>query len=300
MFLYPYKIFAISKNKRLLNIKQQYRTVGIYDVDKYNYTDVLNIVEKYPSDDYRISVMLGKVCGNTRLICLDLDDCFDEETGEMEPSTKEFLEEFNESEYEISSSGTGVHVYVLTNMDIETFIVKNLEGCKSFECYTGDRHIVTTFFDFQETNLRIGKHDDFIKNLYNRVKELREAKLKESTLVTNAKNVFDGTVIKTEQDFNSKIYKRTPVTDMYTLRGLGFKDPMIISVIDENPDAVDQSAHDAKLIRKLMYYTLSFDSAWEMAKKTNYYKAKDDRHKRKFNDEKYIQRTKNLIERGWD
>lgn len=196
MFLYPYKIFAISKNKRLLNIRQQYRTVGIYDVDRYNYQEVLDICNTHTSDDYRISVMLGKICGNTRLICLDLDDCFNEETGEMDSLTKEFLKEFDESEYEISSSGTGIHVYILTNMNIETFIVKELEGCKSFECYTGDRHIVTTFFDFKETSLRIGKHDEFIKNLYKRVKELREAKAKESMIVTNVKNVFDGTVVK--------------------------------------------------------------------------------------------------------
>ena len=69
---------------------------------------------------------------------------------------------------------------------------------------------------------------------------------------------------------------------MHTLRGLGYKDPMIIECIDAVPSMVDQSAHDAKLVRKLMYYCLSFDAAWEMAKKTNYYKAKDTYHKIKF------------------
>ena len=70
----------------------------------------------------------------------------------------------------------------------------------------------------------------------------------------------------------------------------------IINIIDENPENVDQSAHDAKLIRKLMFYTLNdFDEAWEFAKKTNYYKAKDKRHKDKFDNPTYKERTKNFI-----
>ena len=36
--------------------------------------------------------------------------------------------------------------------NFETFIVKDLEGCKSFECYTNKRHIVTTPFDFENTD----------------------------------------------------------------------------------------------------------------------------------------------------
>jgi hypothetical protein len=69
-------------------------------------------------------------------------------------------------------------------------------------------------------------------------------------------------------------------------------------VIDMNPESVDQSAHDAKLIRKLMYYCLSFDAAYNMAKKTNYYQMKDEKHKKKFNNPTYIERTRRFIENG--
>ena len=85
---------------------------------------------------------------------------------------------------------------------------------------------------------------------------------------------------------------------MFTLRGLGYKDANLIQIIDEDPTVVDQSSHDAKLIRKLMYYTLSFDDAWEMAKKTNYYKAKDDYHKKKFDNDRYKENTRRCIYRG--
>ena len=172
-----------------------------------------------------------------------------------------------------------------------------MEGCKSFECYTNTRHIVTTLFDFENTNLLIGKHDKFLKNLYDKANEVRGLN-EPSRFEKDVINIFKGERINSEEELRGKMLGRTPVTDMFTLRKIGFKDPMIISVIDENPDAVDQSAHDAKLIRKLMYYTLSFDSAWEMAKKTNYYKAKDERHKKKFDDVKYKERTRNLISRG--
>lgn len=288
MYLYPYKIFALSKNKRLFNANEPNRTIGIYDVNKMPYNDADSYANRL---DCKVSILLGEVVNGIKLICLDLDDCFNSD-GTIEKETKEFLKEFNEDEYEVSSSGEGLHIYVLTKMDLETFIVKEMDGCKSFECYTNKRHIVTTTFDFNETDLKVGKHDEFIKKLYDKVQSKRE-----STLVQDIKTVFKGDVYKTEQEFNGKIYKRTPVTDMYTLRGLGFKDPAIIEVIDMNPDAVDQSAHDAKLIRKLMYYTLSFDSAIELAMKTNYFKAKDLKHKQKWQSKAYLERTRNFLMR---
>lgn len=288
MYLYPYKIFALSKNKRLFNANEPNRTIGIYDVNKMSYNDADSYANRL---DCKISILLGEVVNGIKLICLDLDDCFNSD-GTIEKETKEFLKEFDEDEYEVSSSGEGLHIYVLTKMDLETFIVKEMDGCKSFECYTNKRHIVTTTFDFNETDLKVGKHDEYIKKLYDKVQSKRE-----STLVQDIKTVFKGDVYKTEQEFNGKVYKRTPVTDMYTLRGLGFKDPAIIEVIDMNPDAVDQSAHDAKLIRKLMYYTLSFDSAVELAMKTNYFKAKDLKHKQKWQSKAYLERTRNFLMR---
>lgn len=290
MYLYPFKIFALSKNKRLINIDEPSRTVGIYDVMKYNYNDALDLCDAGVSDA-KVSILLGNITNDIKLIVLDLDDCYDE-NGNMESDTVKFLEEFSNEEWEISSSGTGIHIYVLTKLDIPTFIVKDLEGCKSFECYTNKRHIVTTSFDFKNTNLRIGVHDKFIEELYERVEKIKN---ESRSIVNDIKQIFHGEIVKTEAEINGKIYKRTPVTDMYTLRGLGYKDSTLIEIIDENPDAVDQSAHDAKLVRKLMYYTLSFESAWEMAKKTNYYKAKDEYHKKKFDNPRYIERTRSFI-----
>ncbi len=291
MYLYPYKIFALSKNKRLLKSYDDQRPVGIYDADKMSYASACEFASR--DEDVKVSILLGTILGNTRLLCLDLDDCF-EKDGHIELQTREFLKEFSPEEYEVSSSGEGIHVYILTNLDLETFIVKDLEGCKSFECYTNKRHIVTTTFDFENTNLIIGKHDKFLKQLYDRV---IDQKAKKNNQIDAIKAIFNGEEYMTEAELNGKIFKRTPVTDMYTLRGLGYKDPQLIECIDACPDSVDQSAHDAKLIRKLMYYTLSFDSAREMAKKTNYYKAKDARHKKKFDDPVYIERTRRFLMR---
>ncbi len=294
MYLYPYKIFTTSKNKRLFKPSEPNRTIGIYDAVKYNYCDACYYAEE---NDAQVSILLGEIPATmgVKLMVLDLDDCYMED-GELEPLTKEFLKEFSEEEWETSTSGTGIHIYVLTKLNLDTFIVKDLEGSKSFECYTNKRHIVTTLFDFENTSLVVGKHDAFLEKLYDKVRKQKEQNfgLKEQVIST-----FQGKEIKTEQDLNAAVYKRTPVTDMYTLRGIGYKDPMLIEIIDESPDAVDQSAHDAKLIRKLMYYTLSFEAAWEMAKKTNYYKAKDERHKKKFDDPKYIERTRKFIGRGF-
>lgn len=294
MYLYPYKRFSLSKDKRLFNASEPWRTCGVYNVETYNYEQASIAAADNAA---RVSVMLGEVCKGINLICLDLDDCF-EPSGEMEGLTQDFLSEFDNSEWEVSSSGTGIHIYLLTKKDFKTFIVKDIQGCKSFECYTNKRHIVTTTFDFENTNLVVGKHDDFLEALYLEVEELRAKKMEHSQMYYDVQNVFDGKKIETKEELRGIYLGRTPVTDMFTLRGLGFKDPAIIEVIDQCPDAVDQSAWDAKLIRKLMYYTLSFESAWDMAMKTNYYKAKDKKHKDKFNNPTYKERTRAFIERG--
>lgn len=290
MFLYPFKIFALSKNKRLINLDEPQRTVGIYDVIKYNYHDAADIAN---GTDFKVSILLGNLFKDVNLICLDLDDCFNED-GSLISDTKDLLSEFDKSEWEISSSGTGIHVYILTRKNFETFIVKEMIGCKSFECYTNKRHIVTTTFDFKNTNLQIGKHDEYLEAIYEEAKRLRE----KSSQVQMIKTAFNGREIKSEQELNAVLYNRTPVDSIYTIRGLCLKDSVLKDVIDCSPDSVDQSAHDAKLIRKLMYYCLSFDAAWEMAKKTNYYQMKDDKHKKKFNNPTYIERTRRFIENG--
>lgn len=290
MFLYPFKIFALSKNKRLININEPQRTVGIYDIVKYNYNEVIDIAS---GTGFKVSILLGNLFKDVNLICLDLDDCFNDD-GSLTLDTKDLLSEFDESEWEVSSSGTGIHVYILTRKNFETFIVKEMIGCKSFECYTNKRHIVTTTFDFKNTNLQIGKHDEYLEAIYEEAKRLRE----KSSQVQMVKTAFNGREIKSEQELNAVLYNRTPVDSIYTIRGLCLKDSVLKDVIDCSPDAVDQSAHDAKLIRKLMYYCLSFDAAWEMAKKTNYYQMKDDKHKKKFNNPTYIERTRRFIENG--
>lgn len=290
MYLAPFKIFALSKAKRLYNRADLARPLGIYEAERMSHAKATEAAAQ-AGEDYKVSVLLGPVSRDVKLMCLDLDDCFTPD-GKLEEQTAQFLKEFNEYEYEVSSSGEGIHIYILTTMDLETFIVKDLEGCKSFECYTNKRHIVTTYFDFEDTNLIVGKHDKFIRGLYDRVNNAREA------LIQDVKAVFSGTECKNDADLRGKILGRTPVTDMHTLRGCGYKDGNLIEIIDMNPDSVDQSAHDAKLIRKLMYYTLDFDAAWEMAKKTNYYKAKDKRHKQKFDTAAYKERTRQFIGRN--
>lgn len=291
MYLYPFKIFTISKNKKLFKLSEPSRTIGIYDADVFNYKQAEQA--KSVAIGSSISVLLGKLTPTVSLIVLDLDDCFKD--GEMEEQTKVFLEEFDDSEWEVSSSGTGIHIYILTTLDLRTFIVKDLEGCKSFECYTNKRHIVTTTFDFYNTNLKVDKHNDFIQELYQRVQKHKTQK-EELSQKTMVKDMFQGVEIRSDSEaFAAGIRKESPVTDMFTLRKCGYKDSNLIEIIDMEPSCVDQSAHDAKLIRKLMYYTFSFDAAWELAKKTNYYKHKDKFHQTKFNSDRYKERTRMFI-----
>lgn len=293
MYLYPFKIFTLSKNKRLFKLSEPSRTIGIYDADVFNYKQAEQA--RCGAIESDISVLLGKLTPTVSLIVLDLDDCFKEDGKTIEDDAKKFLEEFEKNEWEVSSSGTGIHIYILTTLDLGTFIVKDLEGCKSFECYTNKRHIVTTTFDFYNTNLKVDKHNEFLQELYNRVQK-QKAQNEEFSQKAMVKNVFQGTEIRSEAEaFAAGIRKESPVTDMFTLRKCGYKDSNLIEIIDMEPSCVDQSVHDAKLIRKLMYYTFSFDAAWELAKKTNYYKHKDKFHQTKFNSDRYKERTRMFI-----
>ena len=294
MYLYPHKIFSISKDKRLIN--ESGIPVGIYNPTRGTYKDMVALAEKR---DACVSILLGEVVDGINLICLDLDDCFDEE-GNIDNQTKDFLKEFKEEEYELSTSGLGIHIYILTRMKFDTFIVKEMEGCKSFECYTNNRHIVTTLFDFENVNLRIGTHDKFLQDLLTRVQQAKESSFQKNQeqFVKDVCSVFDGEIINSTEQFRGKMLEKTPVTKISKIREIANKDISLRDIIDTMPDTVDQSQHDAKLVRKLMYYTLSFESAWEMAKKTNYYQNKDDYHKKKFDNPKYIARTKAFIGSG--
>lgn len=292
MFLYPYKIFALSKNKILFNKDNPLRKRGIYDVESMNYNTALESKERIK--DSCISVLLGEVRPGVYLNVWDLDDCFDDNR-ELEKETKELLDLFDDSEWEVSGSGKGIHIYTLTRKKYQTFMPKGFKGCKkAFEFYADKRHIVTTTFDFVNTDLKIGKYDDLLDSIYEEYLSTQE----KPSMVEMVKEVFEGQIDNDMSKTRGAILGREPITDMYKLRGCGYKDERLIELIDADPSSVDQSQHDAKLLRKLMYYTLSFESAYDMAKKTNYYKAKDSKHKKKFDNPSYIERTRQFIERN--
>lgn len=291
MYLYPYKIFGLSQSKRLLKDGKPYGSIS--DYDKYNYKDALQAKEDVKNS--YISVLLGKVRPGIYLNVLDLDGCINEDK-QIKPKCKKLLENFSKEEWEFSCSGTGIHIYTLSRKKYNTFHYKNYFGeglHQDLEFYTDKRHIVTTTFDFENVDLVIGKYDKLLDEIYNELQEKNK-----SSLTEDIKLVFNAKEIKDEEQFAMSYFTgRKPVEDMFTLRGCGYKDDNLIAIIDANPETVDQSQHDAKLLKKLMYYTLSFESAYNMAKKTNYYKAKDDKHKKKFDNPSYIERTRQFIER---
>ena len=106
MFLYPYKIFSLSKGKRLIKKKKK-KLVGVHDAYRNNY-DCCSRIAAF--NDYAVSVLLGLVNKDTRLICLDLDNCYNSD-GELEPLTKELLKEFKDEEWETSSSNPKEDVF---------------------------------------------------------------------------------------------------------------------------------------------------------------------------------------------
>lgn len=309
MYLYPYKIFAPSKRvwdpkandgegkmiKYLFDKDNYNRIVGIYQTGRYNHREVQEIVERY-IDSY-ISVLLGEVKPGVYLGCLDLDHCRNYDKTDLEPETKELLKEFEPYEWEWSQSGDGIHIFYLTRKKYTTKIVKDISGCKSFEWYCDKKYILTTKFDWKNADLKIGKHDVFLDEILRKMEEKKESERKVSQ-VDLVKKVFNGREITDMEQFqNSVLAGRTPVESMDVLRKCCEKDSTLKELIDADAGSVDQSQHDARLLKKLMYYTFSFESAYIMAQKTNYCKSKDAKHIKKFQDPGYIERTRQFIER---
>lgn len=304
MYLYPYKIFSIARDKRVYT-GDKIALHSIYDCDVFNFKEAKESAQdknrrlvKYNDSQFKVSVLLGKVRKGVYLNVLDLDDCLDED-GNIEPLTQELLSYFDKSEWEFSSSGTGIHIYILTpKVREKRTVVKDLKGCKSFEWYADKRHIVTTTFDFENTNLKIGVHDDLLDGIVAEMEEWQNQKLNQSSMAQNIIQQFEGQIDNDESKTRAALLGREPITDMYKLRGCCLKDDKLKELIDTDPSCVDQSAHDCALIAKLLYYTLSYEGAWELAKKTNYYQRKDTKHKLKFDKPEYRQRTNSYIEKG--
>lgn len=293
MYIYPYKRFCLAyANKRLFNVDDPERLVGIYDIDYMNFKEAFLAKERI--DGSYISVLLGEIKPGVYLNCIDLDG-YKNEDGSLSDKAKELLKNFSKEELEDSISGAGGHIFFTTRKKYKTFKIKEYFGKeehRDLEIYADKRYIVTTTLDFSILDLPVGKYDNLIDKLY---KEYEESQPKYTTkeLVLE---VFEGKEIKDETQLQVSIMSgRTPVTDMHTLRGCGYKDTKLIELIDAEPSCVNQSDHDASLLKKLMYYTLSFESAYEMAKKTNYYQHKDDKHKKKFNNPGYILRTRRFL-----
>lgn len=297
MYLNNFKIFALSKNKRLINRKEPFRTVGIYDVETDTYNQMERNSKRVKGSD--ISVLLGEIKPGLYLNCWDLDSAVDE-NGEIKPEAKDLLRYFDDNEWEFSTSGTGLHIYSLTTKKYNTFHFKKLFGDalhSDLEFFADKRHIVTTTFNFKGTSLVVDKHNDLIDGLIAELEE-QERSQNEGSYTNTILEAFEGELDPYEAKARGAILGREPITDMYKLRGCCLKDEKLKELIDMNPECVDQSSHDCALIAKLLYYTLSYEGAWELAKKTNYYQMKDKKHKLKFDKPEYRKRTNDYISNG--
>ena len=307
-FIYPYKIFTTAKNKALYKESEPWRKIGIYTYDKYNYNEARLATERI--EDSNIAVLLETLYANVKLMCIDMDHCYD--NGVIRPEARDFLSFFDKDDYEQSQSGDGFHIFILTTKDFKSFkmalndskrnfTLQETMGCDSWEFWAELKYIVTTTFDFEDKNFKIGKYDDLIEGLYQfKLEKDKEVEKKQahSDFTNSVLTVFEGQIDNDESKARAVILGREPVTDMYKLRGCANKDDKLRNLIDANASTVDQSSHDAALIAKLLYYTLSYEGAWNLATKTNYYQGKDEYHKKKFNRLDYRERTNNFIRPG--
>jgi len=129
------------------------------------FSEALNAVarsrEKFGHDNGLSGVMLA-LSAHEELASIDLDDCVDPKTGEMDDIAAELVSDMSDTYWECSPSGTGLHGYVFDELGLDDEYKKKDEN--GIEVYTDrgmtftGRHVSTTCTDIAKTPGLVGAY----------------------------------------------------------------------------------------------------------------------------------------------
>lgn len=264
-------LFILSKDKRPVDCTGKYSTID-------NAVNVPYQKFKQAMDNgYTISIKLGPIDGTDySLYCIDCDHC------DWSHPVYEWIKSLVDEPklLELSTSKEGAHLFVIkkTTDLIETRFM-DFTG-QQLEVWTRVRHIVSPDIsrivdvELKECNVQ----------LFDKLMELsdEQERLKQEQ--------YERDRVKYEKEHQKKNYKYvSPETNISVFAK---SDQRLYTLLNNDPDDVDNSANDLGLVRKIVYYydTKDINIVRDVFERTEWFAKKDEYHIKKFYRPGYLDR----------
>lgn len=264
-------IFILSKNKRPVNRE------GIYcTIDEAMYVKPEHF-DKAMAAGFTISLKLGRIPNTPySLFCLDCDH------SDFTKPLYTWLGTMCKSRQliELSLSKQGAHMFIIkeTQEDYETKFIDFMDN-EQLELWTRVRHIVSPE-PHKFIAVELKEHNvDMFDTLMELVAEQERIKAEK----------IQKELDKFELAKTKKRYKRPTVdTPIHIYQK---SDKRLYTILNAEPEDVDQSTNDLALVRKICYYYGTHDPeiVRQVFENTAWFKKKDDYHIRKFYRPNYLE-----------
>lgn len=264
-------LYLLSKDKRPVDYTGKYSTIDNAARIPYQKFKVAR------DNGYTISLKLGPIADTDySLYCIDCDHC-----DFSHPVYKWMQSMIDQPKLvELSQSGQGCHIYIIKRTTLETQTrFMDFTG-QQLEVWTRVRHIVSPMVD-RIADLELKEYN---VALFDRLMELSDEQERLKL------EQYERDQAKIQKAHAKKSYKFVrPETDISVFAKT---DKRLYTLLNNEPEDVDNSANDLGLVRKICYYydTKDIDIVRDVFERTDWFAKKDEYHIKKFYRPGYLDR----------
>lgn len=264
-------LYLLSKDKRPVDYTGKYSTIDNAARIPYQKFKVAR------DNGYTISLKLGPIADTEySLYCIDCDHC-----DFSHPVYKWMQSMIDQPKLvELSQSGQGCHIYIIKRTTLETQTrFMDFTG-QQLEVWTRVRHIVSPMVD-RIADLELKEYN---VALFDRLMELSD---EQERLKFEQYERDQAKIQKAHAKKNYKFVR--PETDISVFAKT---DKRLYTLLNNEPEDVDNSANDLGLVRKICYYydTKDIDIVRDIFERTDWFAKKDEYHIKKFYRPGYLDR----------
>lgn len=264
-------LYLLSKDKRPVDYTGKYSTIDNAARIPYQKFKVAR------DNGYTISLKLGPIADTDySLYCIDCDHC-----DFSHPVYKWMQSMIDQPKLvELSQSGQGCHIYITKRTTLETQTrFMDFTG-QQLEVWTRVRHIVSPMVD-RIADLELKEYN---VALFDRLMELSD---EQERLKLEQYERDQAKIQKAHAKKNYKFVR--PETDISVFAKT---DKRLYTLLNNEPEDVDNSANDLGLVRKICYYydTKDIDIVRDVFERTDWFAKKDEYHIKKFYRPGYLDR----------
>ena len=264
-------LYLLSKDKRPVDYTGKYSTIDNAACIPYQKFKVAR------DNGYTISLKLVPIADTDySLYCIDCDHC-----DFSHPVYKWMQSMIDQPKLvELSQSGQGCHIYIIKRTTLETQTrFMDFTG-QQLEVWTRVRHIVSPMVD-RIADLELKEYN---VALFDRLMELSD---EQERLKLEQYERDQAKIQKAHAKKNYKFVR--PETDISVFAKT---DKRLYTLLNNEPEDVDNSANDLGLVRKICYYydTKDIDIVRDVFERTDWFAKKDEYHIKKFYRPGYLDR----------